>query len=44
MQKFLQNDKYFVSVVTFCDLFFYSRFKRLFALMFFLQNRFQLKK
>ena len=31
MQNFLQNDKFFVSVVTLCDIF-YLRFKRCFGL------------
>ena len=31
MQNFLQNNKFFVSVVTLCDIF-YSRFKRFFGL------------
>ena len=41
MQNFLQNNKFFVSVVTVtvCDMF-YSRFKRFFGLNVFLQNRF----
>ena len=42
MQNFLQIDKFFVSVVTLCDIF-YSRFKRFFGLNVFLQNRFSLK-
>ena len=32
MQNFLQNNKFFVSVVTLCDIF-YSRFKRFFGLI-----------
>ena len=43
MQNFLQIDKFFVSVVTLCDIL-YSRFKRFFGLIVFLQNRFLLKK
>ena len=43
MQNFLQNNKFFVSVVILCDIF-YSRFKRFFGLNVFLQNRFKLKK
>ena len=43
MQNFLQINKFFVSVVTVCDIF-YSRFKRFFGLNVFLQNRFKLKK
>ena len=39
MQNFLQINKFFVSVVTLCDIF-YSRFKRFFGLNVFLQNRF----
>ena len=31
MQNFLQNNKFFVSVVTLCDIF-YSRFKQFFGL------------
>ena len=34
MQNFLQNNKFFDSVVTLCDIF-YSRFKRYFGLNFF---------
>ena len=30
MQNFLQNNKFFVSIVTLCDIF-YSRFKRFFG-------------
>ena len=43
MQNFLQINKFFVSVVTLCDIF-YSRFKRFFGLNVFLQNGFLLKK
>ena len=43
MQNFLQVNKFFVSVVTLCDIF-YSRFKRFFGLNVFLQNGFLLKK
>ena len=43
MQNFLQINKFFVSVVTLCDIF-YSRFKRFFGLNVFLQNRFLLEK
>ena len=39
MQNFLQNNKFFVSVGTLCDIF-YSRFKRFFV---FLQIDFSLK-
>ena len=42
MHNFLQNNKFFVSVVTLCDIF-CSRFKRFFGLDVFLQNRFLLK-
>ena len=43
MRNFLQINKFFVSVVTLCDIF-HSRFKRFFGLNVFLQNRFLLKK
>ena len=43
MQNFLQNNKFFVSVVTLCDIF-YTRFKRSFGLNVFLEKRFELKK
>ena len=42
MQDFLQINKFFVSVVTLCDIF-YSRFKLFFALMFFYKIDFSLK-
>ena len=42
MQNFLQINKFFVSVVTLCDIF-YSRFKPFFGLDVSLQNRFLLK-
>ena len=42
MQTFLQNDKFFVSVVTLCDIF-YSRFKRFFGLNVFYKIDFSLK-
>ena len=43
MLKFLQNNKFFVSVVTLCDIF-YSRFKRFFGLnVFFYKIDFSLK-
>ena len=43
MQNFLQNNKFFVSVVTLCDIF-YSRFKRIFGLnVFFCNIDFSLK-
>ena len=43
MQKFLQINKFFVSVVTLCDIF-YSRFKRIFGLnVFFYKIDFSLK-
>ena len=42
MQNFLQINKFFVSVVTLCDIF-YSRFKDFLALMFFYKMDFCLK-
>ena len=42
MQNFLQNNKFFVYVVTLCDIF-YSRFKRFFGLNVFLKKDFSLK-
>ena len=39
MQNFLQNNKFFVSVVTLCDIFI-EDLNGFLALMFFLQNRF----
>ena len=42
MQNFLQMNKFFVSVVTFCDIF-YSRFKRFFGLNVFYKMDFCLK-
>ena len=41
MQNFLQNNKFFVSVVTLCDIF-YSRFKRFFGLNVFYKTDFSL--
>ena len=43
MQNFLQNNKFFVSVVTLCDIF-YSRFKRYFGRNIFYKIDFSLKK
>ena len=43
MQNFLQNNKFFVSVVTVCNIF-YSRLKDFLALMFFYKIDFSLKK
>ena len=42
MQNFLQINKFFVSVVTLCDIF-YSRFKRFFGLNVFYKIDFSLK-
>ena len=42
MQNFLQINKFFVSVVTLCDIF-YSRFKRFFGLNVFYKKDFSLK-
>ena len=42
MQNFLQNNKFFVSVVTLCDIF-YSRFNDFLALMYFYKIDFSLK-
>ena len=42
MQNFLQINKFFVSVVTLCDIF-YSRFKRFFGLNVFNKIDFGLK-
>ena len=42
MQNFLQNNKFFVSVVTLCDIF-YSRFNDFLAFMYFYKIDFSLK-
>ena len=42
MQNFLQNNRFFVSVVTLCDTV-YSRFKRFFGLNVFYKKDFSLK-